>query len=72
MWPVNAEPLREPSLNLPAEVARGRSPVGRPPRALSARLKDLTTRHRADVAALEHALAAAHSESLLLRHGLAA
>ena len=40
-------------------------------RALSARIKDLTSRHRAEVAALERALAAAHGENLLLRRRLA-
>jgi hypothetical protein len=39
-------------------------------RALSARVKDLTSRHRAEVAALEQALAAAHGENLLLRRKL--
>ena len=37
----------------------------------SARLKELTTRHRADVAALERALATGHGENLLLRLRLA-
>jgi hypothetical protein len=41
-------------------------------RALSGRLKELSSRHRADVSALEQALAAAHGENLLRRRRLAA
>lgn len=41
-------------------------------RALSARLKDLTTRRRADIAVLERALATAQGENLRLRRKLAA
>lgn len=40
-------------------------------RALAARVKDLQTRHRAEVAALQQALAAAHGENLMLRRRLA-
>ena len=41
-------------------------------RALSTRIKDLTRRHREEVATLQRDLAAAHGENLLLRRRLAA
>jgi len=41
-------------------------------RALSARLKELQSKHRTDVAELERALATAHGENLALRRRLAA
>lgn len=59
-----AEPHQEP------EAAGGSTSAA--VRALSARLKELTTQHRADVAALERSLATAHGENLLLRRRLAA
>jgi hypothetical protein len=40
--------------------------------ALSARLKDLVTRHRGEIAALQRDLANAHGENLLLRRRLSA
>lgn len=47
------------------------SSTSAPVRALSARLKELTGRHRAEVAALRQELAAAQGENLLLRRRLA-
>lgn len=60
-----AEPHQEPE----AATAGSNSAAVR---ALSARLKELTTRHRTDVAALERALATSHGENLLLRRRLTA
>lgn len=58
-----AEPQQEPEAGGSTSAAV---------RALSARLKELTTQHRADIAALEQSLAIAHGENLLLRRRLAA
>jgi hypothetical protein len=66
---MRSSTVRVPEPRPEAEATDSTSAAGR---ALAARAKDLTNRHRAEVAALEQALAAAHGENLLLRRKLAA
>lgn len=66
---MRSSTVRVPEPRPEAEATDSTSAAGR---ALAARAKDLTNRHRAEVAALEQALAAAHGEKLLLRRKLAA
>ena len=56
----------------PGHVAAADRPTSAAVQALAARVKDLQTRHRTEVAGLQRALAAAHGENLVLRRRLAA
>jgi hypothetical protein len=66
---MRSNTIRVPEPRTGAEAADSTSVAVR---ALSTRVKETTSRHRAEVAALEQALAPAHGENLLLRRRLAA